>query len=350
MLAYSPHGFITLLRSPMRWNTHRNRLLATPIHRVGLTLRSPLLSRCIAALHRELSAAGIRFRPRCYLSNGWGCPDLVPLIGIPFYLARADLRRLHREMGYDVEDTRTVMRLLRHEAGHAFCYAYRLHARRDWQELFGSFDKAYSDQYIPNPFSTAHVTHAKHYYAQKHPDEDFAESFAVWLAPRSGWRRAYAGTPAIAKLRFVGEVVREIGHAPPRIRGGTKDVPVEEMRYTLLDYYGITPGGHAREAGAYMTDVLGRIFSPRAPRGGMRAHVFMRRHARPLIETVSFWSGLDKPKVAHLYRRFERHAANLPLWTSRRQHTRTLIEIASLLTFFVFTYVHTRKYAMREAP
>ena len=30
-------------------------------------------------------------------------------------------------------------------------------------------------------------------YAASHPEEDFAETFAVWLTPRSNWRQSFPG-------------------------------------------------------------------------------------------------------------------------------------------------------------
>ncbi len=328
------------------WKSHRDKLLGTKISRLGLSLGAPPLSRCVAALYRELADAGIRFRPPCYLSDAWGCPDLTPVISIPFYLARPDLSRLHREMGYDVEDAPAIMRLLRHEAGHALCYAYQLHRRPEWQELFGPFHKAYHDHYVPNPFSGRHVTHAKHYYAQKHPDEDFAEAFAVWAAPRSGWRRMYAGTSAIRKLFYIHDIVREIGASPPTMRSRKKDVPVEEMRFTLLEYYGLTPEAHRREMAAYRDEILRKVFSAEAAPRSMSAREFMRLHSPMLVERISFWSGLDRSDVKRLLHGFMRRAARLTLRVPQGRSHSTLIDLASLLTFFVHTYIHTKKIAI----
>jgi hypothetical protein len=329
------------------WKSQRDKLLGTKISRLGLNLGAPPLSRCVAALYRELVEAGIRFRPPCYLSDAWGCPDLIPLIGIPFYLARPDLSRLHREMGYDVEDASTIMRLLRHEAGHALCYAYLLHMRRDWQKLFGHFHKAYSDQYVPNPFSTQHVIYGKHYYAQKHPDEDFAEAFAVWLDPRSGWKKIYGGTPAIHKLLFFREIVREIGEKPPVVRSRKKDSPVGEMHFTLLEYYGLTPEAHRRETAAYRDAIVRKVFSAGAAPRSMSAREFMRLHGPLLVERISFWSGLDRSNVKRLLHGFMRRAARLTLRVPEGRSHSALIDLASLLTFFVHTYIHTKKFSVR---
>jgi len=328
------------------WKIRRDKLLGTKISRLGLNLGAPPLSRCVAGLYRELVEAGIRFRPPCYLSDAWGCPDLIPLIGIPFYLARPDLSRLHREMGYDVEDAPTIMRLLRHEAGHALCYAYRLHTRGDWQKLFGHFHKAYSDHYAPNPFSTQHVIYGKHYYAQKHPDEDFAEAFAVWLDPRSGWEKVYGGTPALHKLLFIREIACEIGDTPPVVRSRKKDSPVEDMRFTLLEYYGLTPETHRRETAAYRDEILRKVFSAEAQPRSMSAREFMRLHSPLLIEKISFWSGLNRSNVKRLLHGFTRRAARLTLRVPEGRAHSALIDLASLLTLFVYTYIHTKKHSI----
>jgi Putative zinc-binding metallo-peptidase len=160
-------------------------LLAQRISELGLKLEGSPVERYVADLHRELEAKGLkRFRPPTYLTDEWGCPDEEPIIGIPFYLADSKLARLEKELD-DVEDAREIRMYLRHEAGHAFNYAYRLYETPEWRELFGPFNRPYRDRYKPVPFDRSFVRHMEGWYAQKHPDEDFAETFAVWLTPRS---------------------------------------------------------------------------------------------------------------------------------------------------------------------
>jgi len=136
-----------------------------------------------------LERAGISFKPKTYLSDEWGCPNGVPVIGIPFYLADVQLARLEGQLtDIEAENEAEVVMYLRHEAGHAFNYAYRLYTKLAWRRLFGSFSRPYKENYRPRPFSVRFVHHIPGWYAQKHPDQDFAETFAVWLAPDSGWR------------------------------------------------------------------------------------------------------------------------------------------------------------------
>ena len=191
-------------------------ILAKPIRELGLKLEGSPLERYVHRLRSELDRKGLkRFRPRCYLTDEWGCPSGQPVIGIPFYLADPKLAKLEKEMN-DLEDGREIMMYLRHEAGHAFNYAYEVYKRPEWRPLFGPFRRPSRDDYRPIPFSRRFVRHIAGWYAQKHPDEDFAETFAVWLAPRSNWRRRYRGWPAMRKLRYVERTARRIASATSR--------------------------------------------------------------------------------------------------------------------------------------
>ena len=188
-------------------------LLPQRISQLGLRLEGSPVERYVQMLHRELEKKGLRhFRPPCYLTDEWGCPDGEPIIGIPFYLADPKLARLEKEID-DVEDAREIRMYLRHEAGHAFNYAYKLYESPEWRELFGPFNRPYRERSRPVPFDRHFVRHLEGWYAQKHPDEDFAETFAVWLTPRSRWRERYRGWPAMRKLRYVDRL-------PPRRRPG----------------------------------------------------------------------------------------------------------------------------------
>ena len=181
-------------------------ILSKPIRQLGLKLEGSPLERFIQQLYKELNAKGLhRFHPRCYLTDEWGCPNMEPVIGIPFYLADPKLQRLEAEMN-DIEDARQIMMYMRHEAGHAFNYAYALYKTEEWRNLFGPFRRPYRDNYKPVAFSRQFVRHMEGWYAQKHPDEDFAETFAVWLTPRSNWRKRYQGWGAMKKLLYMDRI------------------------------------------------------------------------------------------------------------------------------------------------
>ena len=179
------------------------RLLDLRLCDLGLTIRAGELSDRIAQLYDELKNLGLRFRPHFWLSDEWYCPDGVPGVAIPFYLAHPRLARLELTHMLEVEGgtPEWCMRILRHETGHAIENAYRLRRRRRRQKLFGKSSERYRDYYVPRPYSRRFVVHLEQWYAQSHPDEDFAETFAVWLAPESNWRERYAGWPALQEAR-----------------------------------------------------------------------------------------------------------------------------------------------------
>src|SRR3712207_5133915 len=184
----------------------------------------------ICRLHFELDESGLRFRPHVWLSEEWFSPDGVPGFAIPFYLAHPRLMKLERAQMLEVEGgiEKECMAIMRHEAGHAISNAFGLHRRRRWRETFGRFSVPYPEHYMPDPNSRSFVLHLGAWYAQAHPAEDFAETFAVWLAPASRWQKRYVSWPAMRKLRYVDELMKgpagggpagnapEEGGPPPR--------------------------------------------------------------------------------------------------------------------------------------
>lgn len=224
------------------WETVRQGLLTRRICDLGLRIKGSPIEPFLRQLKRELADKGLDFVPGFYLTDSWGCPDRVPTVGIPFYLARDPLGRIEKEQTGELEDEQTIMQLLRHEAGHAINYAFRLWEQPTWRETFGSFSKPYRDVFHPNPWSRRFVRHIcscpyRYTYAQKHPDEDFAETFAVWLTPRSGWRRKYHDWPAIQKLRYVDRLMRKLCDQEPQCKRGRLVNPVRELTMPLAEHY-----------------------------------------------------------------------------------------------------------------
>ena len=224
------------------WEAVRKRLLGRRICDLGLRVEGSPIEPFIRQLRRELAAKGLGYTPGIYLTDTWGCPDKVPIIGVPFYLACTQLGRIELELTGGLEDTQTVMQILRHETGHAINYAFRLWEEPGWSDRFGVFSKPYRDTFRPNPLSRRFVRHIfsspyGYTYAQKHPDDDFAETFAVWLTPRSGWRRKYRTWPAIHKLRYIDRLMRRIRDERPKCTGGRLVEPVSELNIPLAEHY-----------------------------------------------------------------------------------------------------------------
>jgi hypothetical protein len=187
-------------------------LLQLRLQDLHVTVEGTWIERCMIKLYDELEERGVKVRPHVWVSDEWFSPDNTPGIAVPFYLTHPRLMRLERKKIIDVEGgtVRECMRILRHETGHVIQAAYQLHRRRKWQQLFGASSTRYPTHYRPNPASRRFVQHLRLWYAQSHPAEDFAETFAVWLRPRSDWRKRYAGWPALKKLEYVDELMAEI--------------------------------------------------------------------------------------------------------------------------------------------
>ena len=325
------------------WLGERQALLGRRISELGLTIRGSRVERLVSQLYQELEAKSIAFRPTVYLSDEWGCPDGTPLIGVPFYLVDARLARLEQEMSASIEDDAESMRYLRHEAGHAINYAFRLYERPEWRSTFGPFSLPYRDRYSADPFSRAYVRHILGWYAQKHPDEDFAETFAVWLTPGLDWRAEYAGWPALAKLEYVERVMREIGPMQPTVPAlSPDDMPVEAMHYTIAEHYE-TDREHVPIEDPRQFDVdLRRIFlsSADAP-SGEHAKWFMQRHYREVVARIAYWTA-ESPSVVrslidHLVGRVD--ALDLRVGTVEAA---TLIELTAFGTAVVMAYRYSR--------
>ena len=325
------------------WQEQRQHLLGHRISDLGLEIRGSRVERLVQRLYEELDQRGLRFRPPVYLSDQWGCPDDTPLIGVPFYLADPRLERLEAEMSLGVEDDDEAMRYLRHEAGHAFNYAFRLYERDEWQKQFGSFGRPYRQRYRANPFSREHVRHILTWYAQKHPDEDFAETFAVWLTPESDWRREYSGWPALRKLDYVDAVMREIADVEPTTPMPTEDdLPVEAMQYSVAEHYEDDSEAVPIEDERQFDVDLRQIFVREgdAP-GGEPAHEFLARHYREIVSRVAFWTSEHPSVVRSLIDVLQRRAEVLRMRVGALEAA-TLIELTAFSTAVVMLYRHTR--------
>ncbi len=222
------------------WETlSDDQLLSLRFCDLKLVIQGTELEEAIRRLYNELEMRGIRFRPHCWFSQEWFSPDGIPGIAIPFYLAHRRLMSLERRFMREVEggNRNWLMRILRHEAGHAIDSAYRLRRRSQWRAVFGPASLPYPDTYRPRPGSRRFVQHLGAWYAQAHPTEDFAETFAVWLKPRSAWRREYLGWPAYAKLEFIDTLAGEIGQVKPVVSDRSTIEEVTHETRTLRDHY-----------------------------------------------------------------------------------------------------------------
>ena len=321
-------------------------ILRKPISELGLRLEGSRLEQPVQQLYRELERKGLqKFRPLVYLSDEWGCPSGEPVIGVPFYLADPRLAELERQIN-DLEDDREVLMYLRHEAGHAFNYAYKLHRTPEWRELFGSYRRPYREHYKPVAFSRRFVRHMAGWYAQKHPDEDFAETFAVWMTPNSRWREKYKHWPALLKLEYMDRIGHEVGGLDPLKKRGYPDVTVDDMTVTVAEFYErMLEQEVAPDDVAVDTDLLDIFHGSR--RSKQTAAAFVREHRKLLLDKVTYWTGVRRPLAKKLLESIEERLKQLDVRIDKRREREVLAEMSAYMTALAMNYLLRGKFVHR---
>lgn len=320
-------------------------ILDKPIRELGLKIEASPLEKLVQRLYRELDHKGLKkFRPAVYLTDEWGCPSGEPIIGIPFYLADPRLSHLEKEIN-DLEDQRQTMMYLRHEAGHALNYAYGLYKTAEWKQLFGPYRRRYRDDYRPVAFSRSYVRHMEGWYAQKHPDEDFAETFAVWLRPGSGWRKRYKDWPAIAKLRYVDRIAKQFGEVEPSRPRGRKDITVDDMESTVAEFYEDVLNQQPSPGELPLDADLQDIFQVgRRKKGVVPAAEMLRANRNALVDKLTYWTGVQRPLVKKLVESIEARAAQLELKADVKKERDYLTEITVYETALAMNYITRGKF------
>ncbi|HXU72907.1 MAG TPA: putative zinc-binding metallopeptidase [Polyangia bacterium] len=336
---------------------------AQPIRNLGLDIEGTRLQPLVEEFRGELRAARVtRLQPRFYLSTEWGVAFGTIAIAIPFYLSRPELAALHAERTGMVEgfDAAELLRYLRHEMGHVVNYAYKLYERREWVQAFGAITQPYVDEYRPIPFSRRFVRHLPGWYAQKHPDEDWAETFAVWMTPataakpdtKNDWRVEYADRPtALGKLILCDEMMREIGGAAPVVTDDALDEPVGSIGISLDDFY---RGWDARgpEAPPPGLDGSLRAVFATARSGGAaptagerRAATALLRRLEPLLCTEVYrWTGHFPERSRPLVRQLAERAAAMQLDYAVADEPAVTVALTALVTALAMNHVHRGSY------
>ena len=324
-----------------RWPTER--LLGARICDLGLRVEGSRLAPRIRQLHDELEHRGLAFRPHFWLSDDWYCPDGVPGVAIPFFLAHSRLVRLEREHMLEVEggERGWCMKLLRHETGHALLNAYKLHERRDWKTCFGRPSAPYPATYLPKPYSRRFVLNLPHWYAQAHPHEDWAETFAVWLRPRFDWRRRYRGWRALHKLEYVDGLVQEIRTQRQRLRNRKEVYPAEKMRMTLGEYYEDKIARYGSDSPQFFDRDLQKLFSssPEHKRNE-KASRFIRRVRAEVLVTVERWTAEYKYRINEVLKEMIKRCDALQLRLTQDEE-QTKREMIAFLTMVVMNKLHS---------
>ena len=281
------------------------QLLDVRLCDLPLRIRGTRLEQRIERLYRELEARLLRFRPHIWLGEEWFTPDGVGGFAIPFYLAHPRLIKLERAQMLEVEGASEpeCMRILRHEAGHAIDNAFRLHTRRGWTDTFGSYRVPYPEWYQPQPGSRDYVLNLDAWYAQAHPAEDFAETFAVWLKPGTQWRRQYEGWGSERKLEYVDEIMARITGKSPARNSRREVEPLGSLNKTLREHYRRKRAYYTIHWPASYERNLYRVFSRDSRRrASPSAAQFLRHYRADLVEIVARGTGVHHYTVNHILR------------------------------------------------
>jgi Putative zinc-binding metallo-peptidase len=330
------------------WEEERAQVLAQKISELPLKIEGTILETKIQQLYQEMEAKGLVFKPKCYLSDEWGCPDGIPIIGIPFYLADKKLARIEEEYTENLEKEEELIMYLRHEAGHAFNYAYELYKTDEWHAMFGPYSRPYREDYKPNPLSKKYVKHSRGWYAQKHPDEDFAETFAVWLTPGLDWRKQYEGWDALKKLEYVDRIAKELGQQQPRVAEMMEDQPASELKMTILEYY---ERHHSREypkivsqLGAYLDGDLREIFETKKEENFRPASEFILAHRATLQNLVQYWTGTSINLIRGLIRYLSERAQAIDIYVNPAKEQTYLMALEAFLLTLTMNYRYTDRF------
>ena len=320
------------------------RLLELRFRDLDAAVPGSMLEPLVRTVWDELAERGLRLKPHVWVSTEWFSPDGVPGIAVPFYLVHPRLLKPERAMMIEAEGSsrEECLMILRHEAGHALQHAWRLDRRQGWRRTFGNPSRAYPTIYRPNPASQRFVQHLRQYYAQAHPHEDFAETFAVWLAPRSQWRRRYAGWPALKKLEYMDELMRELRGRPPAVRSRRTVESLATVSQTLRAHYEAKQAHQASDRPTIPDRDLQRLFAAEPGRRGAPAEAFIRRHRGELRRMVARFTGESQYTLEQVLEDVLERCRVLEL-RAARDDRRLRVDFALLLTVRTVHFHYSRR-------
>jgi len=322
-------------------------LLDRKISQLGLSLPGTPLEPLIQQLYAELTAKGLAFHPPCHVGDEWFVPVGIPAIFVPFFLVHDRLRRLEAKLMLEVEgdNPEWFMRLIRHEAAHAYAYAYQLTRKRKWQGVFGKTSAETTPEfYRPRPYSRSFVVHLDDWYAQSHPDEDFAETFAVWLTPGLDWRTRYKGWKALQKLEYLDELMRSLAGQTAPCQPAYREKDFNCLNQKLKTYYAkkrkqnedIYPDFYDRDLRELFAGAPGAGPAP-------KASTYLRSRRRPLMEAVCGATNERKYRVHKLLARLIDRCDQLDLRLDPADPAPDM-RVAAYLTTLVMNYLFTGKF------
>ena len=338
---------MTARKLPPDWTDLPDQeLLPLRLADLPLRIEGTVLEGRIKQLQAELEARELRFPAHFYISNEWFTPDRTVSMAVPFYLTHPRLERLEKAQMLEVEggDHDWCMRILRHEAGHVIDNAYRLRLKRHRRSIFGPSTLPYPEFYDPRPYSKSFVQHLDPWYAQAHPDEDFAETFAVWLTPESDWRARYAEWPALAKIEYMDELMRGLRGQEPLVTSTAEIDPLRSLRYSLAHHYRRRRRHHGLDHPEFYDRDLRRLFSD-APEyaNNMTAVQFLGKMRRPARRLVASWTGIYQYTIDRVLENMIVRCKELKLRLAVPEE-QARHEFTVLLTVQTMNYLHSGRH------
>ncbi len=321
-------------------------LLDLRLSDLPLTLSGTVIEARVTELREELAARGLNFPLHFYLSEEWFTPDGFASMAVPFYLAHPRLEKLELAQMLEVEggEHAWCMRILRHEAGHVVDNAYKLRLRRKRRAVFGPSSAPYPEFYTPKPYSKSFVLHLDPWYAQSHPDEDFAETFAVWLTPGGNWDQRYAGWPAVKKLEYMDALMRSLSGKPPLVDRLDEVDPLRRQHKTLRQHYRRKRRHYGVDRPAFYDRDLRRLFSDQPEHADRpTAAQFMGRVRKPMRRIVAEWTGIYQYTVDKVLEDMIVRSRELKLRLAIPED-QARQEFAVLLTVQVMNYLHSGRH------
>lgn len=326
----------------------------TPLRDLGLGIEGTRLEPLIAEFQRELERVDIRnLCPRFYLSTEWGVPFGTIAIGVPFYLAHPDLVSIHAKNVGHVEgfDEHDILRYFRHEMGHVINYSFKLYEEEDWVKRFGSITQPYLEDYRPQPFSTRFVRHLPGWYAQKHPDEDWAETFAVWMTPRRDWRQEYGEWPeALAKLHYCDRRMSDLRNRSPLVTESRVDDDVKDVPLSVTEFYSQNqaddfplPAGLDGALRAIFED-LGNPIESDATVPRIAASQLIVRLEQALMADVFRWTGHFPERTRAMLRRLAQRTDELQQFYPQDRESETVVALTTFVCALAANYVFRGSY------
>jgi hypothetical protein len=206
------------------------------------------------------------------------------------------------------------------------------------------------EDYKPKPFSRRFVRHLPGWYAQKHPDEDWAETFAVWMTPGLDWRGEYGGWPAaLAKLEYCDRKLTSLADQEPAVTADDLDEDVGQIPYSLDQFYGHSPPDE-KDFPPGLDGALKAIFedlgspekdvdAPRRP-----ASKLIRRIERELLANVYRWTGHFPERTRPLVRHLAKRADDLQQVYPQEYESAVIVAFTTLVTALAMNHVHSGNY------